>query len=121
MSVGQVSKEQAKEMGIDIRSKAAGPNAVWVELEVKTEGRLKNFSPERFSRVELRIMEGDKSLVTAALQEKRPSPGHVVVSLVADRAQLGTITLMVVVGPGLMPGGGYELRVKNSVGLRKAR
>ena len=34
--VGQVSKEQAKEVGMEIRSKASGTNAVWVGLEFKT-------------------------------------------------------------------------------------
>ena len=101
MEIVRVSGERAKALGMEIRSKANGPNAVWVELEFKTEGELKNFNPERSSRVELRIMEGEKSLMTAALREQRPRPEHVVVSFAADRAQLGKITLTVVVGSGL--------------------
>ena len=116
-SIAPVSKERAKEFGVEIRSKANGPNGVWVELEFKTEGQLKDFNPDRFSRVELQITDGEKSLMTAALQMKQPSPGHVVVSFAADRAQLDKINLIVVVGSGALPGGGYELRVKDFVEL----
>ena len=68
MAITHVSKERAKEFGVEIRSKANGPNGVWVELEFKTEGQLKDFNPDRFSRVELQITDGEKSLMTAALQ-----------------------------------------------------
>ena len=54
-----VSKERAKELGMEVRSTAAGPNQVRVELEFKTEGKFERFSPEGkfegFSGVELRI------------------------------------------------------------------
>ena len=120
MTVQEVSKERAKDLGMEIRAKANGTNAVWVELEFKPEGKLKRFSPENNSRVELEIREAEESLVTAALQMKRPSPGHVVVSFVADRAHLEKTTLMVVVGSGQLSGGGYELRVKDFVDLGKS-
>ena len=35
MSVEKVSKERAKELGIEIRATANGPNEAWVELELK--------------------------------------------------------------------------------------
>ena len=115
-SGGQVSKEQAKELGMEIRSKANGTNAVWVELEFKPEGKLKSFS-----HVELLIREGEKSLVTATLREDRPRPGRVVVSFTADRAHLDKITLWVYVAD-MMPGGTiYELRVKDFVELAPRR
>jgi hypothetical protein len=115
MSIEHVSKERAKALGMEIRSKAAGPNVVRVELEFKTEGELKRFSRENFSRVELEIREGGKFLVSASLREERPSSGRVVVSFTADRAHLDKITLrVVVVGSGEL-GAGYELRVKDFV------
>jgi len=115
-SIGQVSKEQAKELGMGIRSKASGTNAVWVELEFKTEGKLKSFS-----RVDLQISEGEKELVTATLREDRSRPGRVVVSFTADRAYLEKITLWVYVAD-MMPGGTiYQLRVKDFVELEKLR
>ena len=115
-SVGQVSKEQAKELGMEIRSKANGTNAVWVELEFEPEGKLKSFS-----HVDLRISEGEKSLVTATLWEDRPRPGRVVVSFTADGTYLDKITLWVFVAD-MMPGGTiYELRVKDFVASEKVR
>lgn len=64
--IAPVSKERAKELGMEIRAKAAGLNSVWMELEFKTEGKF-----QRFSHVDLRIGEGGKSLVIAPLRENR--------------------------------------------------
>lgn len=115
MSIGYVSKERAKELGMEIRAQANGPNEVWVELEFKTEGQLKNFS-----RVDLEIREGKKLLMGyAALKEDRSKLERVVVSFMANRAYLDKITLRVVTGvPGDMAG--YELRVKDFVDLEKS-
>ena len=111
-SVGPVSKERAKELGMEIRSKAYRTNAVWVELEFKPEGQLKSFS-----RVDLRINEGEKVLVSAALREDRSKPGQVAVSFTSDPAQLDKIALWVFVA-NMMPGGTiYGLRVKEFVEL----
>ena len=114
MSIGNVSKEQAKELGMEIRSKPSGPDAVWVELEFKTEGKLNDFS-----HVSLEIGEGDKLLVGyAPLREKRSSSGSVVVGFMANRAYLDEITLRVVVGvPMNMVG--YDVRLKEFVDLEK--
>ena len=122
MEITRVSKEQAKALGMEIRAKANGTNAVWVELEFKPEGKLKRFSPENNSRVELEIRDGEKLLVgSAALREKRSSSGSIVVSLMASRGYLDKIILTVVVGSGQLSGGGYELRVKDFVELEKIR
>ena len=51
--IADVSKERAKEMGMDVRSKPAGPADVRVELEFKAEGELKDFS-----HVDLRFGDG---------------------------------------------------------------
>ena len=113
--VEHVSKERAKKLGMEVRSKAAGPNHVAVELEFKPEGELKNFS-----QVDLRISEGENLLVTAPLREDRSKPGHVVVSFTADRTRLDKTTLRVMV-PGGAGGTIYELRVKDFVELEKGR
>jgi len=116
MEITHVSKEQAKALGMEIRAKANGTNAVWVELEFKPEGKLKRFSPENNSRVELEIRDGEKLLVgSAALREKRSSSGSIVVSLMVSRGYLDKSTLTVVVASGQLSGGGYELRVKDFV------
>jgi hypothetical protein len=109
-----VSKEGAKEMGMEVRSEQAGPNDVRVELEFKAEGVLKNFSG-----VDLWIGEGDKPLVAAPLREDRSKPGRIVVSFTADRAQLDKTTLRVTVveaGRGI-----YQLRIKDFVEPEKGR
>jgi len=108
-----VSKERAKQLGMEIRSQANGPQ-VWVELEFKPEGELKHFS-----HVELEITEGGKFLLGyAPLGEKRSSSGSVVVRFLADRAYLDKLALIVVMGD--FEDGGYEVRVKDFVDLGKS-
>jgi hypothetical protein len=112
--VKKVSKEGAKELGMEVRSQAAGPNQVRVELEFNVEGQLK-----RFSRVDLRIGERDNSSLSATLQPDRSKSGQVVVSFTADRAHLDKITLRVIVqdaGEAV-----YELRIKDFVEPEKGR
>ena len=115
MTIEQVSKKRAKELGMEIQTKASGSNALWVELEFKPEGKFKDFS-----HVSLEIREGEKLLVGyAALREKRSRSGSVVVTFVANRAFLDKITLRVVVADVPLGGSGYELRVKDFVELVK--
>lgn len=113
--IAPVSRERAKEMAMEVRSDSVGPNHVRVELEFKTDGELKNFS-----RVDLRIGEGDNPPVTAPLREDRSKPGRVVVNFTADRAQLDKLKLWVMV-PGSLGGTIYDLRVKDFVEPKKDR
>ncbi len=121
-----VSKERAKELGMEVRSTAAGPDQVRVELEFKTEGKFERFSPEGkfagFCGVELRIGEGKKTLVTAPLREDRskPKPGRVVFSFTADLAQLEKLKLCVF-APESDGGTIYVLAVNDFVELKKDR
>src|SRR5258705_9962432 len=74
--IAPLTREQARGMGIEVRAKAAGPDAVWLELEFKPEGKLKDFT-----HVELMMTQGDKSVVVSAvLRETRSSSGSVVVT-----------------------------------------
>jgi hypothetical protein len=113
-----VSKETAKEMGMEVR--LTGRDLVRVQLEFKAEGPFKNLS-----RVELRLGEGDNPPLTAALQEDRSKPGRVVVRFDADRAHLDKINLWVIVPESLVRitagGTAYHLRVKDFVELPKGR
>ena len=112
-----LSKEEAKGMGMEVRSERPGPNQVRVELEFKTDRWLKNFRG-----VELQIGEGDDSLVTAPLQEDRSKPGRVVVSFTANRAQVDKARLRLVVPmPEALGGMVYDLRVKDFVDPKKDR
>lgn len=113
-SVGIVSKKDAKEMGIEVRATAAGPEAVWLELEFKPEGKLKSYQ-----HVELEINEGDKSLIAyAELSGKRSSSGSIVVRFMANRAYLDKITLSIITGfPSNFSAN--QLRMKEFVDLSK--
>ena len=116
MLIADVSAARAKELGMEIRSNAAGPNAVRVELEFETKGELKSFN-----RVDLEIREGGRFLLTSSLREDRSKPGCVTVSFAADRAQLDKLVLRVVVQPNFGDMTGYELRLKDFVELDKVR
>ena len=110
----QVSKEAAKEMGMEVRSTSLGANQVRVELTINIEGGL-----QHFSGVDLSLGEGDNPALSASLQEDRSKKGYVVVSFTADRAQLDKITLRVTVveaGRGV-----YVLRIKDFVEPEKGR
>jgi hypothetical protein len=122
--IAPVSKAGAKELGMEVRSTAAGPDQVRVELDFKTEGKLERFIPggkfKDWSGVELRVGEGKNLLVTAPLLEDRSKPGRVVVSFTADRAQLDKLKLRVFVAES--DGGTiYDLPVKDFVELKKDR
>src|SRR5262245_23199339 len=106
-----VSKERAKELGLQVRTTASGPNQVIVKLEFRTAGELKDAS-----RIDLRIGKGD----AAPLQADRSKPGRVAVSFATDRARLARMTLSVMV-PGGLGGAVYQLRMNDFVEPEKGR
>lgn len=116
--IAVVTKQEAKELGIEVRAHPAGLYAVWLELEFKPEGKLKEFT-----HVELKMAEGEKSLVvSAALRETRSSSGSIMVTFTASRAYFGKITLSVVLhSPREAGDHTYELRMKDFVDLEKVR
>jgi hypothetical protein len=115
MSLEEVSKSRAKELGMVVRANAAGPDAVRVWLEFDAAGELKSYS-----RVDLEMRDGGKLLVSSTLKEDPSKPGHVIVSFAADRGQLDRITLRVVTGVS-RDMVGHDLRVKDFVDLAKLR
>lgn len=109
-----VTPDRAKALGLEVRSNAAGPDAVRVELEFEIKGDL-----QKFSRVDL-IMEAEgKLLLHSTLQLERSKPGHVVVGFAADRSHLDKLTLRVITGEGLRVG--HDLQVKEFVDLTKIK
>ena len=54
MDIEEVTPQRAKELGLEIRTIAAGPDAVRVELEFEAKGDLKDFV-----RVDLQMTEGE--------------------------------------------------------------
>ena len=114
-SIGIVTADEAKGLGLEVRATAAGPDAAWLELEFVVVGKLKDYRPE-FSHVELEVREGQKPLIGyVALKEQHPKPGHVRVRFLANRACIEKLVLTIVVGEGAMVGGAYELHVKDFV------
>ena len=111
-----VTKERAKELGLEIRANAAGPDAVRVELEFETKGELKDYS-----RVALEMEDEGKLLLSSTLREEKSPPGRIVVSFAADRAKLDKITLKVVVQYSPRTRTGHVLKVKEFVDLEKLR
>jgi hypothetical protein len=117
----QVSKEEAKKLGMNLQALEAGANHISVTLEFKTDGRFNVFSPESKhndrSRVELWIGQGDHAQVSAALREDRSKAGSIVVNFTVDRAQLDHCNLRVAVpySDGGLGGMQIRLRVKDFV------
>jgi hypothetical protein len=116
-----VSKEGAKEMGIEVRTEGAGPdvgggpNHVRMEVDFRLGGKLKDVSG-----VTLRIGDGDTAAVTVLMREDRSKPDRIMVDFTANPDQLGKLTLWVWV-PELDGGPIYEFRVKDLAELKKDR
>src|SRR5215216_2503002 len=106
MSIELVTKQRARELGIDIRADAAGPDAVRVTIEFDARGDLKDFT-----RADLEIHDAGKLLASSTLKEDQPTPGHVVVSFAADRAKLQNFTVRLVAHHGGRSMSGYDLRM----------
>ncbi|MDB5320122.1 MAG: hypothetical protein JWN40_1753 [Phycisphaerales bacterium] len=114
MSIEFVSKERAKELGLEIRSNAAGPDAVRVELEFKNADALKDFS-----RVDLELRDAGRLMLSSTLREDKSKPGHIVVSFAVDRTNLDKLTLRIVTQSAPRSMTGHDLRVKDFVELAK--
>src|SRR4051812_8282278 len=79
MGIEEVSPTRAKELGLELQTKPAGPDATFVELTFNPEGPLKSFA-----RVALQIYSQGKLQLFASLKEEPPPPGHTAVSFSAD-------------------------------------
>jgi hypothetical protein len=115
ISVENVSKARAKELGIELRAKPNGPKEAWIELEFKPEGKLADFN-----HVSLEIADGEQfQLGWTPLKDERTSTGSVVVRLMGNRAFLEKVTLRVV--RGAFGDVGHDLRIKDFVDLKELR
>ena len=109
ISVGIVSVESAKEMGIELRAKPGGPNHAWVELEFKPEGKF-----EPFRHVSLEIADGDElGLGWTPLKDQRTGRGTVLVRVMGSRAFLKKVTLRIV--HGTLGGVGHDIPLKDFI------
>lgn len=107
--IAQVTKESAKDLGMEVRGTKEAGDVVGIELEFAIAGMLKDFD-----RVDLRLMDGNESLLIVPLKEDRSVAEHVTVSFVADRSQIDKLRLWVMV-PESLGGTVYEVRVAEFV------
>ncbi len=111
MEIADVTKEQAKEMGLTVRSHKNGEAGIAVTLEFRTMGKL-----ETFQRVELQIGEGKDRIMSAPLLASQPTPGSIVVRFSAYPAYLDkSILTIVVIGNNPLGGEGYRIKVKDFI------
>ena len=114
--LGDVSKAQAKEMGVTIRTETNGDAGIRVWMEFKTTGKLKEFA-----YVEVRIGEGKSRIMSAPLRVSRPSPGSVTVQFSADPAYLRESALEIFVEDAPPGGTVYRLKIKDFIEPEKAK
>lgn len=109
MEIANVSRDQARKLGVSVRTYPNGEAGVQVRLTFPTRGRLKDFV-----RVELQIGEGDTRVMSADLVPTRPDADTVTARFSAFPTWLGASTLTIVVGGESPRGGlGYRLRVRD--------
>jgi hypothetical protein len=114
LSVGNVSVERAKELGIELRANAGGPKHAWIELEFKPEGAL-----SKFQHVSLEIPDGDElGLGWTPLKDTRTGSGIVLVRVMGGRKFLEKVTLRIVCGEG-RGDFGMDLKLKDFVDFEK--
>lgn len=107
-SIGVVTKQEAKEWGVVMQAKGSGPEQVWLELEFKAEGKLKDFH-----HVELEVREAGKMVLGYVVLESKREDRRVTVRFLTTRAALNSLSFCVVLG---LPGDqGYILPVKELV------
>lgn len=114
MGLRSITPAQAKEWGIIVQTRGNG-SQVWVQLEFKATGELKDFS-----HVSLEISDGDKFLFGwSALQSKRLETGQVVTDwFLIDRDFLNKVTLRIVTSGGARDRSGNDLLLKDFVDLK---
>ena len=118
MGISVVTKNEAQALGIDIRAKPSGPKNVWVELEFKAEGGMKDFQ-----HVSMEIRDGKELLVGyAPMKAERQDSGKVKYTCMANRKYVDKITLSIVtarIPNGLGDMVGHELQLKEFIDITK--
>ena len=113
ISVGNLSEDQARELGIVMKHRGNGDAGILVWLEFKKTGFLEKFT---YCELQLRDEKG-KHLVSAKLQPRPVVPQQsedvVSVSFSADRGQLAHCAFMVVAYGSSRGDVGYVLNVKD--------
>jgi len=116
LPVADVTKQRAKELGVEIQSSPAGTNQVNVTLRFKTTGEFKNF---RYAQLE--IGDGERLVLSATLQPQHPQTDTVEFIFAVDHAMLPKCTVMIGVYDHVLDGTGYLFKLKDFIELEKTR
>lgn len=110
--VMEVTREQAREWDVVIKSREAGDAGIWVWLELKTQGKW-----ERIQRVELVVNSAGRHLVTAPLAVAHPTPDSITAGFSAHPSTLKECELRVCVNSkGSII---YRFKLKDFIDLEK--
>ena len=110
VSIAEMTKARAKEMGVTFRSNMAGTNEVHFWLEFKAAGALKDF---RHASVEFR--DGDRLRLHAVVQTERTQAGNVLVHFCADREVMPACAVRLLITHGERTHIGYDFRMKDFI------
>lgn len=122
--IAVVGKDEAKALGIEVRTTASTGTHVGVEVEFKIEGEFDVFDPKhRYlerSHVDLRLGHVDKPALTVTMREDRSKPGFVAVRFSAEQVQVENLRVWIYV-PGELGGSIYDVRIRDFVEVKKDR
>lgn len=108
--IKDVSKDEAKKLGVVIQTSRNGEAGMRVGLEFEPKDELKNFL-----RVEVEMYKGGKCLIHAPLQTSNPTPGKIAAYFSTDAANLPWSALKIVVLDGTRTRIGYRFALKHFV------
>jgi len=117
-----ITKDQARDLGLQFRCVPSGSESVWVRLEFEPEklgGGLGNTDFSKLpTHVAMEMRDGPRPLLSTILRDERSGSGRITVGFRAARSELGKLYLRVMADEGL-GGVGYEIRVRDVVDLKK--
>lgn len=116
ISVENVSKKRAEELGVTFQTSTNGEAGTRVTLKFKFEGELK-----QITYVQLQIGEKEDRIMSAPLLVSNPNPSIGSVTFSADPAYLPKSSLMIVVYHGPKGDVGYNFKIKDFIQLEKLR
>jgi hypothetical protein len=114
ISVEDVSKERAQELGITFRTNTNGQAGIRVWMEFKLKGEL-----QKITYVEMRVGDTQEQIVSAHLRVSNPDSASASVNFSAFPQYLSKSTLMIVVYNGPRGDVGYQFKVKDFIELEK--
>jgi hypothetical protein len=116
ISVENVSKERARELGVTFRSATNGQAGIQVWMEFKLKGEL-----QKITYVELQVGDGAERMVSTHMRVSNPDSASASANFSAFPAYLSKSTLMIAVYNGPRGDVGYQFKVKDFIEPEKAK